>query len=39
VKTDGTSELLVIHIKAGNRGNVPVTIKSDGGGTSHSILG
>lgn len=31
VKTDGTSELLVIHIKASNRGNVPVTIKSDGG--------
>ena len=39
VKTDGTSELLVIHVKASNRGNVPVTIKSDGGGTSHSILG
>lgn len=31
VKTDGKNQLLVIHIKATNRGNVPVNIKSDGG--------
>lgn len=31
VKTDGKNSLLVIHIKATNRGNVPVTIKSEGG--------
>ena len=31
VKTDSKNLLLVIHIKATNRGNVPVTIKSEGG--------
>ena len=31
VKSDTKNPLLVIHIKASNRGNVPVTIKSDGG--------
>lgn len=31
VKTDTKNPLLVIHLKASNRGNVPVTIKSDGG--------
>ena len=31
VKTDTKNPLLVIHLKASNRGNVPVTIKSDEG--------
>lgn len=31
VKSDSKNPLLVIHIKASNRGNVPVTIKTDGG--------
>ena len=31
VKSDTKIPLLVIHLKASNRGNVPVTIKSDGG--------
>ena len=32
IKSDTKNPLLVIHLKASNRGNVPVTIKSDGGG-------
>ena len=31
VKSDTNNPLLVIHVKASNRGNVPVTIKTDGG--------
>ena len=31
VKSDGKNPLLVIHVKASNRGNVPATIKTDGG--------
>jgi len=31
VRTDTKNPLLVIHVKASNRGNVPVTIKTDGG--------
>jgi hypothetical protein len=31
IKLDTKNPLLVIHVKATNRGNVPVTIKSDGG--------
>ena len=31
VKSDTKNPLLVIHVKASNRGNVPVTIKTDGG--------
>ena len=31
VKSDTKNPLLVIHAKASNRGNVPVTIKTDGG--------
>ena len=31
VKSDTKNPLMVIHVKASNRGNVPVTIKSDGG--------
>ena len=31
VKSDTKNSLLVIHVKASNRGNVPVTIKTDGG--------
>ena len=31
VKSDTKNPLMVIHVKASNRGNVPATIKSDGG--------
>ena len=31
VKSDTKNHLLVVHVKASNRGNVPVTIKTDGG--------
>lgn len=31
LKSDTNNPLLVIHVKASNRGNVPVTIKTDGG--------
>ena len=31
IKSDTKNPLLVIHVKASNRGNVPVTIKTDGG--------
>ena len=31
IKSEGKNPLLVIHVKASNRGNVPATIKTDGG--------